>query len=463
MVSGIGLMMDDVVRVSGSLRRRLMISLISGAAILSVLLFFVVRHYAAQIAQDSQDSILRASVSSILDAAVIRDGQVEVDFPYASFSMLDTDRDDRVFYGIYQDRRLLSGYADLSLPEGRIADEAQFSTALVDGTVVRQASATRMLIGASERTRIAVTVAQTQDALAGTLQDISRTVALFCALFFGLVTALSVVAASATIDPLSRLATSVARRGPQDLRPFEKQVPSELVPLVSSLNRLMGRLDQSLTRSEDFIAEAAHRVRTPLATVRTYAESTLQRVSRQENRDALRAMVRAIDESSRAATQLLDHAMITFRADHLERKDLDLGALVEDLVMRLSPIAEMKDVDLVFETQGPVAVSGDEILIQNAIRNLIDNALKYAPHETVVTIRVEHAPRPAVSIIDQGPGFPTQDMDGLTVRFARGDNAGGIIGSGLGLTIAKDVAVAHDGALTLSNTEKGGACVTLSF
>ena len=77
----------------------------------------------------------------------------------------------------------------------------------------------------------------------------------------------------------------------------------------------MGRLDHSLSQSEDFIAEAAHRIRTPLATVRSYAEATLQRVDTIENRQAMRSMIRAIDESSRAASQLLDHAMITFRAD----------------------------------------------------------------------------------------------------------------------------------------------------
>ena len=68
-----------------------------------------------------------------------------------------------------------------------------------------------------------------------------------------------------------------------------------MVPLVLSLNKLMARLDQSLSRSEDFIVEAAHRVRTPLATVRSHAEATLQRVEREENRQALRSMIRAID------------------------------------------------------------------------------------------------------------------------------------------------------------------------
>ena len=93
----------NTVQASGSLRKRLMITLIGGTAILALILFFIVRGYAAQIAQNGQDSILEASVSSILDAAILRDGSVEIDFPYASLSMLDTLEDDRVFYAIYQD------------------------------------------------------------------------------------------------------------------------------------------------------------------------------------------------------------------------------------------------------------------------------------------------------------------------------------------------------------------------
>lgn len=112
--------MTNKLQVSGSLRNRLMFTLISGAAVLGIVLFFIVRGYAAQIAQNGQDDILEASLSSILDAVVIQDGFVEVDFPYASLSMLDTELDDRVFYSIYNDGILISGYEDLPQTEKTI-------------------------------------------------------------------------------------------------------------------------------------------------------------------------------------------------------------------------------------------------------------------------------------------------------------------------------------------------------
>lgn len=449
--------------VSGSLRNQLVVSLIGGAALLALLLFLVTRNFAAQVAQEGQDSILGAAAASILDAAAIHDGQVEIDLPYASFSMLANASDDRVFYAIYRDDTFLSGYDGLDAPANQSDGQPTFQSTEFNGADVRVVTDTRTLIGADDRTQIRIVLAQTQDQLAGTLERISRNAALLGAGFFALAALLSFWATSTTIGQLKTLTQSVTRRGPQDLSAFRKPVPTEMAPLVTSLNSLMGRLDQSLRQSEDFIAEAAHRVRTPLATVRAHAEATLQRVDKAENRQALRAMVRAIDESSRAASQLLDHAMITVRADHLTLQDVDLAELVGDLVQRLTPVADMKDLDLAFQAEWAVPILGDPVQIQNAVRNLIDNALKYAPPESTVEIAVWRGPRPNVTIQDRGPGFPLHEMDTLTARFKRGRNAEGTIGSGLGLTIAHDVAAAHDGALTLENREGGGACVCLSF
>lgn len=442
--------------VSGSLRNQLMLALITGAAVLAFLLFFTVRSFAVQVAQRGQDNILQASVTAMLDAAAIRDGKVELDLPYSAFSMLGTPADDRVFYAVYQDGQFLSGYDDLSF-----TDEATFQSGQIRGSHVRMTGATRTLIGQGKRTDIQIVLAQTQDSLSKTLRQISRNAAILGLSFFALAAVLSYWATATTIGQLGRLTTSVTRRGPQDLSPFHKPVPHEMAPLVTSLNSLMGRLDHSLSQSEDFIAEAAHRVRTPLATVRSYAEATLQRVDKPENRDAMRAMVKAIDESSRAAGQLLDHAMITFRADHLNKDDIDLVKLVRDLVQRMTPIAEMKDMSISLLGDPTVPSSGDPILLQNAVRNLIDNAMKYGPAESTIEISVSQAPNPQISVCDHGPGFPETEIELLTKRFQRGANAKDTIGSGLGLTIAQDVAVAHGGTIKLSNRPGGGACVSI--
>jgi len=238
-----------------------------------------------------------------------------------------------------------------------------------------------------------------------------------------------------------------------------------MAPLVLSLNQFIARLRVSLSRSEDFIAEAAHRVRTPLATVRAQAEITLLRVDKPENRASLREMIRAIDESSRAAGQLLDHAMVTFRTDSLEREAIDLGDLTRELVDRLHPIAELKDIALTFDGSPLPEITGDQILVQNAVRNILDNAIKYSPYESAIQVSTRQVSNTVlIQVEDEAGGFADMDTDALTHRFIRGKNAAGTIGSGLGLTIAREVVEAHGGALIIETSKSGaGACVSLSF
>jgi two-component system sensor histidine kinase TctE len=458
--------MTDYVRASGSIRRRLIIQLLSGAGILALILFFVVQDFTKQLAEENQDNILRASVTSVLDAAAVQNGQITIDIPYSAFSMLGNVSDDRVFYKITQNSIFLTGYE--SLPDAKQAislSQPLASTANYLGEDVRLVTANRLLSNAGEPVLISVTIAQTRNGQKQTLAFISRRVSMLGFGFFAIAAILTVYSAQSTVRPLRRLAVSVSRRGPQDLRPVAAPVPSEMVPLVDALNKFMGRLKKSLGQSEEFIAEAAHRVRTPLATVRTQAELTLHRVDRDENRVALREMIRAIDESSRAAGQLLDHAMVTFRTDYLEVQNFDLRVLVVDLVENMRPIADLKDIVLDLEQGDPIRMMGDGILIQNAVRNLIDNSIKYSSSESLIRLRFDHENEKIGLIIqDEGIGFPTENTVDLTKRFVRGSNVGGRIGSGLGLTIADDVARAHGGSLSLQNEAKGsGACVTLYF
>jgi len=458
--------MTEQVAIRGSIRRRLTIQLVGSAALLAVILYLLVQNFARQVAEESQDSILIASATSILDSASFQSGEILVDIPYAALSMLGNVSDDRVFYRVLSDDKLLTGYGDLPDVAGPIEPSSKhLITAQYQGDSIRMVSDSRYLASENHRVLITVSVAQTRRGQLETLARISRTAVVFGVGFFVVAAVLALLAGQSSIRPLMNLSGAVSRRGPKDLRPVSSPVPREMVPLVSSLNGFIERLRHSLTRSEDFIAEAAHRIRTPLATVRAQAEVALRRVERPENRQSLKEMIRAIDESSRAAGQLLDHAMVTFRTDHLETEKLDFNALVKDIVERLQPLASMKDIDLEFVPATAATVFGDEILIQSALRNILDNAIKYSPAETVVEIILSKRNKGTeLTISDQGYGFPDGDTDQLTTRFVRGNNVASTVGSGLGLTIAKEVVEAHGGTLHLSNNQEGsGACISLIF
>lgn len=451
---------------TGSLRRRLALQLVVSAAVLASVLFISVLGFTRDVSQRSHDSILLASATSLMDSVTVAEGEVTLDIPYAALSMLGNISDDRVFYRVSQNGATLTGYEDL--PDAPLAsrlEQPSYLTTHYKESSLRVVTLRRRMTLDGGTTEIAISVAQTRDGQKQELATLTRSALALGGGFFVIATLLALWTAQSSIRPLQVLTGVVSRRGPKDLRPVRHAVPNEMLPLVHSLNRFIERLRTSLTRSEDFIAEAAHRVRTPLATVRTQAEVTLRRVEKPENRASLREMIRAIDESSRAAGQLLDHAMVTFRTDALERKPVDLGALSLELVERLRPVAELKDINLTLHTEALPPVQGDPILIQNALRNILDNAIKYSPSDREVDIKVSQTSLGAtVAVSDEAGGFPEVERDVLTQRFVRGSNSSGTIGSGLGLTIAREVVEAHGGRLTFSSSNTGaGACVSLSF
>ncbi len=451
-------------RRAPSIRRRLTLRLLLASALLAGLLFVIVINFARSVAQVSQDNILDASVTSILESASVQKGQIGIDIPYAALAMLGNVSDDRVFYRVSVDDTHLTGYPDLPVPGGGPDERGRrLGTEEYLGDEIRVASASRKMARDGRPVWVTVSVAQTRGGLQDTVQVIWRNAAILGAGFFAIAAVLVVTGAQATVDPLERLAASVSRRGPQDLRAVDAEVPLEMEPLVTSLNMFIARLRTTLARSEDFMAEAAHRVRTPLATVRAQAEVALARMDKPENRASLQDMIRALDESSRAASQLLDHAMVTFRTDQLEHQPLRPHELIEETVRRLQPVAGLKDIAISVVAPRDIELVGDAILLQSAFGNLLDNAIKYSPHES--DIAVDCGPHPEgcrIRVRDQGPGFPKGSGRRLTKRFARGSNAEGTVGSGLGLTIAEEVAQAHGGRLEIGpNPEGGGACVSL--
>ncbi len=450
-------------RVNGSIRRRLFFQLSAIAAMLSLTLFLVVRNVAQGAASDTQDDILAASATAIADSLRSEAGLVTLELPYSALSMLGTINEDRVFYRVMVDGKTLTGYQDLPQPNSPPnRSERSFSTFIYRGEEVRSVSVVRPVGSQGQTANVMVTVAQTRLGMEAISSRITSTATAVGVGFFLMATALSLLAARSALKPLNQMTESVTRRGPKDLRPVVANTPAELVPFVDALNGFMARLRASLSRSEDFIAEAAHRVRTPLAIVRARAEVIHRKLNKPEHKQAIREMIRAIDESSRSASQLLDHAMVTFRTDSLAEDDLDLCELMNEACDRLEPTAELKDI--VVDRHFPDAVliiRGDRILLQSALLNILDNAIKYSYEDSKIVARLEANNMFELSFTDNGRGFTGTEFSKLTDRFARGTNVTDIVGSGLGLTIADEVVRAHGGKLRITENERGGACVSL--
>lgn len=449
-----------------SIRQRLILSLLACIAVVAVLLFFIVQSYASALAADSQNKILQASATSILDAVSVQDGDVSVDIPYSSLSMLGTLSDDRVFYHVTRDGETITGYEDLPFANNLASNNVfGFETTRYRDNAVRLVTGERDITIRSSRVVVRVTVAQTLDGQATVLREILRNTLIMCIGFFTVASIIGLIAVHVSLSPLRQFAEAISRRGPQDLRRVTASAPSEMEPLVSSLNDLIDRLRFSLARTEEFLTEAAHRVRTPLATVRAEAEVALHRVEKEKNRTSLKNMIRAIDQTSRAAGQLIDHAMVSYRNDRQDLSPVDISSLCEEVVSRLAPVAELRDITVRLTHTTGCQVSGDVILLQNAVQNILDNAIKYSPRDSVIDVRVTQVDdRVLVSVQDEGMGFSDEDAETLKQRFVRGENVDNVVGSGLGLTIVLDVVASHGGRLELGRRDdRDGAVVVMNL
>jgi two-component system sensor histidine kinase TctE len=231
------------------------------------------------------------------------------------------------------------------------------------------------------------------------------------------------------------------------------------------LNGFVARLRGALSQTETFIAEAAHHIRTPLSTVRTEAEIALRQSTDEATRVRLRSMIRGVEESARSASQLLDHAMVLYRSDQLETVEVDLGRAARNVARAFAPTADLKDLTLtVTGDDDPLPTRGDPLLIEAALRNLVDNAIKYSADETEVRILLSQGGGMVnVRVCDQGRGLSGASIQHLTRRFSRGGNVTDIVGSGLGLTIVTEVVAALGGTFSLTEQETGGTCASLSL
>ncbi len=451
----------------GSIRRQLVVQLLIVAAVLSGLLYLSVRGVADTAVETTQDSILGAATIAI--AEELRGGEdgVSIDIPYTAFSMLGSIGEDRVFYRILVGGETVTGYPDLALPESPPGSglDPRFFTTSYDGSEVRAAAVVRSVLVEGRNTEVMVIVAQTRGAKDAIVAQMANRAALLGLGFFALAAVLSVITARSVLNPVQRLAEAVGRRGPDDLRPVERPVPSELAPLVRALNGFIARLSGALSRTETFIAEAAHHIRTPLATLRTQAEIALRKTDDESTRDSLRAMIRAADDSARSAGQLLDHAAVVYRTDQRTEERIDLCQLARDMSDSFGPTADIRDIDLTTDLCAPpVEITADRLLVESALRNLLDNAIKYSLPDGSVDVTVgTDGGRAVIRVLDRGRGLSGARTTQLTGRFRRGTNVADVVGSGLGLTIVREVARAQGGEFRITEREGGGTCAELSL
>ena len=441
-----------------SLRRRLLVWLLAPLVLLSALMLVQAFYSAREAADKAYDRLLLASALAIADRVVVENGELDVDLPYVALEMLSTTAQDRVFYRVVgPGDAFITGYSDLpSLPDGVApADGAPvFFDATYRGDRVRIAALAQPVTTAEVSGRYLVQVAQTR----GERDRLTRELVLGSAsqllLLLAVVVLVSWLAIRRGLAPLARLQGAIMARSPDDLRPLDQEVPKEVRHLVGAINDLLGRLGATLGGMQRFIADASHQLRTPLAALQTQTEVALREPDPGAVREALERLQQSTRRTSRLANQLLSLARATPQPPHAH-SPVDLARLAKSVATDAASTAVERDIDLGFELdQGPHRVVGDEVLLGELMRNLVDNALRYCPAGARVTVRVRRGEAICFEVEDDGPGVPPSERERVFERFYRTPGSAAD-GCGLGLAIVREIAQSHGGTVELCDGRDG--------
>ena len=428
-----------------SLRRHLFAWLIVPVALLAVVSSAAAYYTALRFANQVYDRwIIDAAVA--LSKLASADGvHTTMDLPPAAQHMLASDQRDRIYHRVTDlSGAFIAGHRALPPPpEAPVSGaEAVCYDSVFDGDPVRVA--VYRPAGLPVIVQVAETVTK-RDVLA--FEIVASMLVPLVALIA--LAALGVwIGVSRGLRPLTRLADQLRDRSAQDLRALDATTaPSEMQPVVGALNGLLARVDQMLSSQQRFIADAAHQLRTPIAGLKTQAEMALRTRDPEALRGTLDNIVAAAARMGSLVARLLALARTGPDArESVMRQPMDLEQFARAITTDAIPRALEAGIDLGFASpEHPITMEGDPILLRELIGNLLDNALRYCPAGSEVTLEVATTDDIAtVAVADDGPGVPADERERVFERFHRLADAT-TAGSGLGLAIVREVARAHGG------------------
>jgi two-component system, OmpR family, sensor histidine kinase TctE len=449
-------------RTERSVRSRLLIWLLAPLGLVLAAAAVLAYSTALGLATDAYDRSLLDPALAMAQALKVTDSGVALDMSREALEALRVDTSDRLFFSVSQGRRLIVGPDTLPPPPAQPAvgtpvfydtdyhgEPVRVAAIAVDspaGPVVVQAAETLV-----KRNRLVQHVL----AAYGVLGTVIIAVAL-AAVWIGVARGLA---------PLKELRGELATRSHRDLRPVaEQQAPEEVRPLVRELNELLHRLAVSMELQQQFVADAAHQLRTPLAALQAQVEAARGEPLSPALARTVEQLHAATRRAAHLSRQLLTLAAVDPSAERpYSPQRADLGELLQRDVSDWLARADTRRIDLGFEFAA-APVQGEPELIVEAASNLLDNALTYTPQGGVVTLRTGRRDGVCyLEVEDDGPGIPEAERAHVFERFHRVKGTPGQ-GAGLGLAIVREIAHRHGASVALGAGAGGrGARVSLSF
>lgn len=410
---------------------------------------------------------IRAYDRGLLDTSLAIAGQIHktkghltLSLPKEAEEILLTDKFDQIFYRVVSaDGREIDGDTRVPLP----ATHPQLNHWLFyDGKIGEMPVRVAALFTAKDGLHVTILSAETLVKRKNILREILLGLLLpalalaggtFMLIWFGI---------RSGLRPLENLRQQLSNRSQKDLRPIvAPDMVLEIQPVVNELNQLLQRLDESLAAQRHFVSDAAHQLRTPIAALLTQLELMLR-----EPDGPKQSQVRVVLAAAERMAHLVRQLLALARAEPVESvatQRVALEAIIRELADGMLVKAISCEIDLGFELE-PALVLGSDLLLQEVISNLVDNAIRYTPAHGTVDISCRTTLDGAVlTVEDSGKGIPEELHGHIFKRFFRIPGSQGE-GNGLGLAIVRQIVRQHGARIHVGKSQKlGGASFSLLF
>jgi two-component system sensor histidine kinase TctE len=440
--------MIDEGRMPASIRRSLLLFLVSSLLFMIVGAALVAYWVAVQSANNAYDRSLLEPALDIAKNVRIDTSGVHVDLPQRALEALVYDQVDKVIFQVRSpENAIIDGVADLpAVPDVGPGREVFFNS-IYRGEKIRIA-AHRSANG------VVVQVGETLHKRNRLVAEILAAELVPTLLIAAAAIALAWLGIARGLRPLEDLRLELMRRQARDLLPLPSAAaPVEIVPVVNAFNRLLAHVRDASAMQQRFLANAAHQLRTPLSGLQMHLELLLRHELSPVVRAEVERMHSATVRASRLANQLLALAKAESAPDHGNDNEIvELPTIASAAAREWVSEAHALKIDLGFSLDH-AEILGDPLLLSELLDNLIDNALRYTPAGGTVTVRTGRRDSvPFLSVEDTGPGIPEGERAKVLERFYRIPGTPGE-GSGLGLAIVQEVVVRHSGILEIDAPE----------
>ncbi len=310
-------------------------------------------------------------------------------------------------------------------------------------------------------------VSASTDSIGVTLEILSRKALIVEIIVILAIIIVSVLAAKGLIRPFEKIteALNQAQEGYTD-DPISVTDCLETEHIGDAFNRVLGRMKVLDTSRQEFVSNVSHELRTPITSMKVLADSLIsqQDVPIELYQEFMTDIAEEIEREDKIITDLLSLVKMDRTAADLNITEVDIDALVELIMRRLRPIAQNRDVEVVYESVRPVTAAVDEVKMTLVISNLVENAIKYNKEHYGVKVKLDADHQFfTVEVADSGVGIPNECLDHIYERFFRVDKSRSreIGGTGLGLAITRSAILMHRGTIKAESIEGEGTTFTI--